>query len=227
MTIKARRLKECEMPGRTELYEVANSREIVTEEKQSDGSLDQVILKYVVEEGDVGYFAKEYRPHNIQKTGAKVIDITAVMLCHKKKCIRWHLYDIKDALAGENTVVKLYDQWNAGLQYLYNNILKTTPEYQMMSDLGVVTRCYDKERMERLRNQYKELCEEVENYSQRMTLAQRKKRINISKYRGILMAVEAILDGRFRAESGNNTYEIHIKQMQCETGQIYKAEISV
>ena len=34
MTIKARRLKECEMPGRTELYEVANSREIVTEEKQ-------------------------------------------------------------------------------------------------------------------------------------------------------------------------------------------------
>ena len=84
MTIKARRLKECEMPGRTELYEVANSREIVTEEKQSDGSLDQVILKYVVEEGDVGYFAKEYRPHNIQKTGAKVIDITAVMLCHKK-----------------------------------------------------------------------------------------------------------------------------------------------
>ena len=68
------------------------------------------------------------------------------MLCHKKKCIRWHLYDIKDALAGENTVVKLYDQWNAGLQYLYNNILKTTPEYKMMSDLGVVTRCYDKER---------------------------------------------------------------------------------
>lgn len=58
-------------------------------------------------DGDVGYFAKEYRPANVPKTGAKVIDITAVMLNHTEKCTRWHLYDIKDTLAGEHTVVKL------------------------------------------------------------------------------------------------------------------------
>lgn len=29
------------------------------EEKQQDGSMDQVILEYCVKEGNIGYFAKE------------------------------------------------------------------------------------------------------------------------------------------------------------------------
>ena len=46
MEIKAKRLKEMDEPGKTELYEVRTSRNIVVEEKQADGSLDQVTLNY-------------------------------------------------------------------------------------------------------------------------------------------------------------------------------------
>lgn len=226
MIINARKLKEHESPGKTELYEVVHSRDIMAEEKQSDGSLDRVMPIYNVGEGDVGYFAKEYRPHNIQKTGAKVIDITAVMLNHVKKCIRWHLYDIKDTLAGENTVVKLYNQWNAGLQYLQQNVPKSVPEYEVISDLGVITRCYDEGRMERLKNEYQGYCKDAENHSRLMTLAQRKRRTNISKYKGVLLAVEAVLDRKIRIGSGDDIYEIHIK-MLCGNGQVYETEISV
>lgn len=226
MTINARKLKDNEIPGKTELYEVAHSCEIMAEEEQRDGSLDRVVLIYDMQEGDVGYFAKEYRPHNIQKTGAKVIDITAVMLSHTKKCIRWHLYDIKDTLAGENTVVKLYNQWNAGLQYLQQNILKTAPEYEVVSDLGVIVRDYDEERMERLKKEYQGFCKEAEDHSRQMTLAQRKRRTNISKYRGVLWAAEAILDRKIHLESGDDIYEIHIR-MLCEKGQVYETEIFV
>ena len=94
--IKASKLNNFDTPKRTALYKVVNARDILVEEKQQDGSMDQVILEYCVKEGNIGYFAKEYRPASVKKEGAKVID----------------LYDIKDTLAGEDTAVKLYNQWN-------------------------------------------------------------------------------------------------------------------
>lgn len=227
MAIRARRLEESEMPGKTELYEIRKSRDIVVEEKQIDGSLDQVTLEYHVRGDDVGYFAKEYRPADVQKMGAKVIDITAVMLNHTKKNIRWYLDDIKDSLAGENTVVKLHDQWNSGLRYLQKNILNQVPGYTETPNLGVITRCYDEKRMKRLRNDYQKVCDEIENDQQGKTLSQRKKRTDIAKYRGILKATQAILDRNFRDESGNNTYKIHIKQLLSENDQIYKMRFHV
>lgn len=225
--IKARRLKDSETPGKTELYEVGDSRDIVVEERQKDGSVDHVVLEFRVAKGDVGYFAKEYRPADVQKTGSKVIDITAVMLNDTKQCVRWHLYDIKDTLAGENTVVKLYDQWNFGLKYLRNNVLFQMPQYLTVSDLGVITRNYDEERMKRLKNDYQRRCAEIESYQQKMTLIQRKKRTNIAKYRGILKASQAILDRNFQAEGETDTYEIHIRQLSLENEREYKVKFPV
>ena len=161
MAIKAKKLNASKLPGRTELYEVGSSCELPVEEKQKDGSLDWVILIYCVEKGNIGYFPKEYRPIDVEKTGAKVIDITAVMLDCGEKCVRWHLYDIKDTLAGENTIVKLYDQWSFGLRYLQKNILDGVTGYRVIPDLGVITRCYDERRMERLRDDYDEYCERL------------------------------------------------------------------
>lgn len=225
--IRAKRLKESEVPGKTELYEVRKSRDIIVEEKQKDDSLDQVILEYSVVDGDVGYFAKEYRPAGVQKTGAKVIDITAVMLYNAEKCIRWHLYDIKDTLAGEHTVVQLYDQWNSGLRYLQQNILNQILGYSVLPDLGVITRYFDKERMKRLRDEYQKFCDEIEKNRQGMTLAKRKKRTQIAKCRAVLKAAGEILDGNFRDENGLNTYKIHIRQLLCESGQVYKMRFPV
>lgn len=227
MAIKARRLKENEIPDRTALYEVRNSRNIVVEEKQDDGSVDQVTLEYCVEDGTVGYFAKEYRPPDVQKEGSKKIDITAVMMDHTEKSARWHLYDIKDTLAGVHTIITLYDQWNAALQYIQQNILNHIAAYSCTPDLGVITRYYDEGRMKHLRDEYQKICSEMENDGKGMTLLQRKKRTDIAKYRGTLKAAQSILDREFRAENGNGTYEIHIRELDTENGQVYQMRFSV
>jgi len=200
MTIKAIKLKESETPHRTELYEMMSSRDILAGEAHADGSLEQVLLEYRINENDIGYYAQEYRPADVTKDGAKRIDITAVMLNHVDKYVRWHLYDIKSALAGDHTVVQLYDQWNSGLRYLQQNILNCVPGYSVVSDLGVITRCYDEERMIRLRDDCKRQCNEMEGYKPNRTLAQQKKRTNIAKTRATLRAAQAILDRVFRAE---------------------------
>lgn len=227
MTIRAQRLKESETPERTKLYEIRDSRDIAVEEKQADDSLDQVILEYRIEDGDLGLFAKEYRPSDVPKTGAKVIDITAVLLDHTEQYARWHLYDIKDNLAGESTVLKLYEQWTFGLRYLQDNILDKISGYTITPDLGVITRKYEEKRMERLRDRYQILCDEIKTPRPNIPLAQRKKRPGIAKYRGILRAAQAILNKNFRSENGIDTYKIHIKQLRRENNQIYKMEFPV
>ena len=226
MTIKAIRLKRQEEPGRTELYEVREPRNIVVKESQKDNSLDRVILEYRIKNSETGYFVKEYRPAEVEKTGAKVIDITAVMLNQERKCIRWHLYDIKDTLAGENTVVKLYEQWNAGLRYLKHIFLANLPEWSVMPDLGVITRCYDEERMKRLRDAYlRAYDDKIKAPQYGMTLPQRKKRTEIAKYRGILTAVQAILDRELQTEE--DTYEIHIRKLSNERDSVYEITFPV
>lgn len=60
-----------------------------------------------------------------------------------------------------------------------------------------------------------------------MPLSQQKRRVDIVKYRGILQVAQAILDRKFQAEYGNDTYEIHIRQMIREKDQIYKMTFPV
>lgn len=228
MGIKARRLKASDIPERVALYEIRESREIVVKEKHSeDDSQDLVIMEYCIEGNMVGYFAHEYRPVNVPKEGAKVIDLTAVMLNHAEKSVRWYLYDVKATLAGAETIVKLYSQWNAGLQYLQKDVLDQTPEYETIPDLGVITRTYDEQRMIRLRNDYREQCHTIENNHQCPTLAQRKKRPDIAKYKGVLKVAQAILDGEFQTEDGTYTYKIHIRRLSKETDLIYKIRLLV
>lgn len=228
MGIKARRLKSSDIPERVALYEIRESREIVVKEKHSeDDSQDQVIMEYCIEGNMVGYFAHEYRPVNVPKKGAKVIDLTAVMLNHAEKYVRWYLYDVKATLAGAETIVKLYSQWNAGLQYLQKDVLDQTPKYETIPDLGVITRTYDEQRMIRLRNDYRKQCHTIENNHQGPTLAQRKKRPDIAKYKGVLKVAQAILDGEFQTEDGTGTYKIHIRRLSKETDLIYKIRLLI
>jgi hypothetical protein len=222
MDIKARKLKE-EIPGKTALYEIRKSRDIVWEERQQeDGSLDQVTLEYHIEDGDIGYYANEYRAKDVLKTGAKKIDIMAVMVNHAEKSGRWHLYDVKKTLSGEDVALKLCNQWNAGLSYLQKDVLDYLPGYSIKPDLGVVTRCYDKGKMEQHQEEYQKYCDGMEKNSETMSLAQRKKRMDIGKCRARLKAVRAILDENFQAEDGDNTYKIHIRKLHCVNDKLYR-----
>lgn len=227
MAIKAIKLKDSDIPHKTALYEVDSSREITAKEGHDDGSQEQVILEFRIKENDIGYYADEYRPGDVQKDGAKVIDITAIVANHAKECVRWHLYDIKATLAGRNTVITLYNQWNCGLRYIRENILRQMPGYLAVPDLGVITRQYDEERMKRLRDDCQRYCDEIENPSKTMTLPQRKRRTKIGEYRAGLRAASAILDRAFRPEDESDTYEIQIRLLSQESGQIYKLRFPV
>lgn len=123
MKIQAKELRMGDKPGKTQLYRLAESCCFPVEEYQEDGSVDRVTMSYRIERNESGYFAREYRPTGVEKTGTKVIDITAVMINPMTRYIRWYLYDIKDTLAGGGTVLKLCDQWNAGLKHLTKGIL--------------------------------------------------------------------------------------------------------
>lgn len=213
MAIEALKLKKSGKLDRTKLYEIRESQDIIVMDKQSK---DQVVLEYCLGEDQVGYFAEEYRPNDVPEDGANLIDITAVLLDTAKKCGRWHLYEMKGALAGENTIVKLYNQWNAGLGYLRKNILNYLPDYSLSPDLGVVARTYDEERMKRLRDDYQRHYDEMGRNRGKGTLAQQKKGMNIGKCRAVLKACQAILDRKFQAENGNDTYEIHIKDQKAD-----------
>lgn len=227
MVIKAKKLKESGIPEKGKLYEISSNREISIEEQQNDGSLDQTILKYDLQNGDVGYCAKEYLPDGLEKDGAKRIDITALMVNHVKKCVRWHLYDMKVNLVGKDIVVKLCNQWDAGLTYLQHNVLCELPGYAQTPDLGVITRDYDRKRMEGLRDQYLHICNEIDSNETRETLSKRKRKPEIAKYRAILKASQEILDGKFHAQNGTGTYDIHIRRLSRKKDNAFHIKLQV
>lgn len=227
MEIKAVKYKKAKNIDRTKLYEVKETCNITIEEIQNDNSVDQVILEFVLGDDSVGYFAHEYLPENVPKHGTKVIDIMVAIVNPAKKCIRWHLYDIKGTLAIDYTIKKLYQQWNAGLRHLQQGILEQIPEYTATPDLGVVVRNYDEEKMKCIRDIYQQKCDEIETPPQHMTLAQQKDRANIAKYRGICKAAQGILDRSFQAENGIDTYKIHIKKLRQENEQLYNMRFPV
>lgn len=226
--IRAVKYKKTKNVDRTKLYEVMENCNIsIKEKQQKDDSVDQVTLEFILKDDEIGYFAHEYRPENVPEDGAKLIDITAAIVSPAKKCIKWHLYDMKGTLAIDYTVKKLYQQWNAGLRHLHQGILEQLPEYTKTPDLGILARNYDEEKMKQIRDVYQQKCDEIENSSQNMTLAQRKDRMNIAKYRGMRKAAQGILDRRFQAENGIDTYDIHIKLLRQENEQLYSMRFPV
>lgn len=227
MTTKTRKLKTSETPEKGKLYEVRSNREIPIEEEQTDGSMDQTILKYDMQNGDVGYCAKEYLPDGLEKNGAKRIDITALMVNNAKKCVRWHLYDMKANLIGKDIVVKLCNQWDAGLTYLQQSILCEFPGYAQTPDLGVITRDYDRKRMEGLRDQYVYICNEIDYNGDAETLSKRKRKPEIAKYRAILKASQEILDGKFHTQNGTDTYDIHIRRLSSKNDNVFHMKLQV
>lgn len=227
MEIKASRLKkhvECE---KRKLYKFVGDNIVPVKENQADGSIDIVLLKYYMQDDEEGYFSKEYIPEGMKKDGAKSLDITAFVINHDKKCIRWILYDMKGKLAGETTTVDICDKWNAGLDYIQTSVLNKLSDYKMESNLGVIAREYDRNRMKRLQEKYEGLCHEIDEKQSELPIAMRKRKTNISKYKAIYRASEMILNGKFLQQNGENTYDIHVKLLRHVTELVYQTELIV
>lgn len=98
--------------------------------------------------------------------------------------------------------------------------LDQASQYEAIPDLGVITRSYNEQRMVRLRDDYQKHCHNIANNYQGLSLAQRKKRPDIAKYKGVWKAAQAILDREFQTEDGTGTYRIHIRLLSRETRTI-------
>lgn len=227
MKIQTKELREGERPEKTQLYRIAASCCFPVEEHQQDGSVDRVMINYRNQRDDIGYFAKEYRPTGVEKTGAKVIDITAIMINSATRYIRWYLYDVKDTLAGEGTVLKLCAQWNAGLKHLARGILSELSFDRQHPSLGVITRNYDRTRMERLRDKYEQRYNESIAGQGKLDLA-RRKRVSqeITKSKGILTAAQYILEEEFQSADGER-FAIDIRYLALQEKDVYSMDFLI
>lgn len=104
---------------------------------------DTVSVVYEIKDGQNGLFANEFRPQQVPKSGAKVIDLSmGIDDFTNKKCI-WGLYDVKHTLGGKDDALRLGGQWQAALRYWYNSVLNYMDEYDKTGTIGVVTTCYE------------------------------------------------------------------------------------
>ena len=94
-------------------------------------SKDKVNVVYEIKDGQNGLFAMEFRPLQVPKTGAKVIDLSMGIDDYaNKKCI-WGLYDVKHTLGGKDEAFHLGEQWQAALRYWYNSVLNYMDGYDI------------------------------------------------------------------------------------------------
>ncbi len=228
MIIKALNLsRNNNIPNKTELYFINTSRTIEVIEEQQNGTRDIVHVEYTINSNDEGYFSKEYRPHNIPKKGAKVIDITSILIDNDDKECRWYLYDIKDTLMGKVTIMKLNDQWNSGLKYIKSNILNHLPEkYTEKYNLGVITRYYDENRIISLKERLENMCNSSE---EKVPLAMKKLKPILPQNIAELKVVKNILNKEFIPENciTNEVYPIQILILQTVDDRNYSIHINV
>lgn len=124
---------------KSELY-IIEKNEII---EQTEPSGDHVTIRYEIREGQHGLYANEFRPRQVPKDGAKVIDLSMGIDDFKnKKCI-WGLYDLKRTLGAKDVVIKLCGQWQAALRYWYNCVLNNMDNYTKNGKIGVVATKYD------------------------------------------------------------------------------------
>lgn len=229
MGINAIRLKQNKAPGPTALYELKTDREIEVQEYQtSDQSVDQVILHFRLCEGELGYFSKEYRPQGVEEKGAKKIDITAAVVNQAEQQIKWYLYDIKRTFGGRDVLVHLWNQWNSAWIYLQEHIVQPSG-CQEEPHLGVFTRTFERERIEKDLQDCKNACEGILSKDDtKITLALRKRTTEIARLRQFCMVEQAVLDGKFWvADHPDREYDIDIQYLTLQGENTYQAEYQV
>lgn len=205
--IEGQHKRECEKIQKSTLY-ILKTDNIEFVDKQSK---DKVNVVYEIKDGQNGLFAMEFRPLQVPKTGAKVIDLSMGIDDYaNKKCI-WGLYDVKHTLGGKDEAFHLGEQWQAALRYWYNSVLNYMDGYDKTGTIGVVTTCYEKSKIAT----YIELLKSKLKHSSKLngTLVGAKVDIDIVRVREELKFYENFYNNKFvyRDPNGNEeNYEFDV-----------------
>ena len=163
---------------------------MVVEEQAQDGSKDQTILHYKLKEKEQAYFSEEYLPNGMKKEGQKKPDITAIVEASNNRKAKWFIGDMKDTVINVKTAGKLCGQWHKGIEHLKDEYLKTKAEYQIENSVGVITRYWDKDKLQ----------EDIEEYRKRLgnkneLLSARKSLTKVNEYAEWIRSAENIIAG--------------------------------
>lgn len=175
------------------MYEFDFSTDImVVETQNTDGSTDCTMLHYMLKNGDKAYFSEEYLPFGMSKRGVKKPDITAIIENPENTKAKWFIYDMKDTVINAQTAGKLCSQWHKGIEHLTSEYLETKSDYQMEDSVGVITRYWDKDKLQ----------EDIQKYQERLTsgnqlLTARKSLPRVNEYRQKIKSAQYIIDGIF------------------------------
>lgn len=208
------------------MYEIESSKDVLVVEKQPNKTEDQVLLNFQLNQGEKAYFGKEYVPYGKKAKKTKKPDITAIVENSANKKTKWFIYDIKDTVINAETAVKLCDQWHSGIEHISAEYLRDLEQYHIGDSLGVITRYWDKEK---LNEKITECEEKINNKNPLMTA--RKSLQKVPEYKNRIKAMQYIINGLFEdcdETTGNRKiYVINYVNLVSSDGVTHRAELDV
>lgn len=211
---------------KSKMYEFDFSTDIMVVEEQGDGSIDQTVLHYLLKQGDKAYFSEEYLPVGMKKEGVKKPDITAVIENDSSMKVKWYIYDMKDTVINVKVAAKLCGQWHKGIEHLSKEYLTTKSEYQIEDSLGVITRYWDKDKLQEDINSQQEKLD-----NQNGLLTSRKSLIKEGEYKERIRAAQNIINGVYddcdETSGDKKQYVIHYVDLNKVKDSLYVAHMNI
>lgn len=197
------------------LYTFSQDIKIEFYDKQSE---DRVLIEFYLREGQQGLYAVEFRPSTVAKEGAKIIDLSMGIEDYQNKRFVWGIYDVKKTLGGRDVILKLCEQWQAGLRYWYNSILNYLDDYTTEGRIGVVTTKYEREKLE---DNIRVISEKIKKSGQLgKSLAGAKNKVELLKYQKELEILKKFQEGKFvykRPNKTNEEWKFDVKESEYYT----------
>ena len=208
------------------MYEFDFSTNILVVENHDNGTMDQLLLQYELEEGENAYFSEEYLPVGMKKDGVKKPDITAMIENTAKMKLKWFIYDMKATVMDTKVAMKLCDQWRQGIEHITQEYLNTKSEYEIMESVGVVTRYWSEEKLQEEINKYEEKLN-----SKNALLTARKALPKTNEYRKRIKAAKCIIDKVYcdydELNGKRKDYEIHYVILNKVDPSLFTAKMKI
>lgn len=218
------------------LYKVNNSCCISFVERH-EASKDIANIQYVLQDGQYGIYANEYRAPNTEKQGCKTADVLACIIDENKKEINTLVFDVKtnisafsDDLSKDGALMTAIKAVRDFIEQLHAELLhKETfmlyykdDDYVEQENVGIVTKSFESEKFIAVAERLKKLIVEEESISP-LILYKAKNRVNA--YKG---QIEPLYNfAQQKVEIKGKMYQLQVFLMSKINESDYQASIQL
>lgn len=175
---------------------------------------DYVEIRFKLQNGENGFYSEEYKPPCDYYN--KRIDITCGILDYGNDRVVWRLYDVKTSLTGEDVIIGLFEQFDAGYYYLKSKVLNKYK--QNCGCVGVFTSDYNdyilKGKIERTQKRIDSLKDD-----EYIPLGMQKRRISVHQAKNEITIMKSLLNRKFTHSKTKETISIDLRIMEKINGQ--------